>query len=127
MALEFEPKARAAFLEKACDGDQELRREVESLIAEGDSDSRCPIDKPVWEHDASLAETSEIRPLSPGVQVGAHGALEFVQVHVAHRGRLQHAGFRDRREVLEHPDYRPLRKSIIDFLENHAHRGAWGA
>ena len=71
-ALEFEPKARAAFLENACEGDQELRREVESLIAQGDSDSRGPIDRPVWARDASLTETLEIRHLSPGVQVGAY-------------------------------------------------------
>jgi nitrate ABC transporter ATP-binding subunit len=34
---------------------------------------------------------------------------------------------RERRGVLEHPDYRRLRKSIIDFLENHAHKAAWGS
>lgn len=27
---------------------------------------------------------------------------------------------RDRRDVLEHPDYRRLRQSIIGFLENHS-------
>src|SRR5499426_3511224 len=31
-ALELEPTAHAAFLDKACDGDDELRREVESLL-----------------------------------------------------------------------------------------------
>src|SRR5215475_13788307 len=31
-ALELEPAAHAAFLDKACDGDDELRREVESLL-----------------------------------------------------------------------------------------------
>ena len=71
-ALEFEPNARAAFLETACESDQELRREVESLIAQGDSNSRGPIDRPVWAHDASSAETSESRRLLPGVQVGAY-------------------------------------------------------
>jgi hypothetical protein len=34
---------------------------------------------------------------------------------------------RDRRDVLEHPQYRRLRQSIIDFLENHAHKGSWGS
>ena len=71
-ALEFEPNARTAFLETACESDQELRREVESLIAQGDSNSRGPIDRPVWAHDASSAETSESRRLLPGVQVGAY-------------------------------------------------------
>ena len=33
LALELEPQHRAAFLERACSGDQQLRREVESLLA----------------------------------------------------------------------------------------------
>jgi nitrate/nitrite transport system ATP-binding protein len=48
----------------------------------------------------------------------------------AHVGEILTMPFarpRDRREVLEHPQYRPLRQSIIDFLENHAHRAAWGS
>ena len=31
---------------------------------------------------------------------------------------------RDRRGVLEHPEYRNLRKGVIDFLEHHAHQSA---
>lgn len=31
--LELEPMERAPFLDKACDGDETLRREVESLLA----------------------------------------------------------------------------------------------
>ena len=41
----------------------------------------------------------------------------------AHVGDIMTVPFprpRDRRNVLEHPDYRRLRQSIIDFLENHA-------
>ena len=41
----------------------------------------------------------------------------------AHVGDIMTVPFprpRDRREVLEHPDYRRVRQSIIDFLENHA-------
>jgi ABC-type nitrate/sulfonate/bicarbonate transport system ATPase subunit len=34
---------------------------------------------------------------------------------------------RDRRDVLEHCDYRRLRQSIIEFLENHAQKGSWGS
>lgn len=32
-ALEYEPKDRANFIAEACEGDSELRREVESLLA----------------------------------------------------------------------------------------------
>jgi nitrate/nitrite transport system ATP-binding protein len=41
----------------------------------------------------------------------------------AHVGDIMTVPFprpRDRRNVLEHPDYRRVRQSIIDFLENHA-------
>jgi len=72
-ALELEPKARAAFLATVCDGDQQLRHEVESLLAQGDSDSRGPLDRPVWAHDATLAKTSEgSQALFAGVQIGAY-------------------------------------------------------
>jgi nitrate/nitrite transport system ATP-binding protein len=45
----------------------------------------------------------------------------------AHVGEIMSLPFgrpRDRREVLEHPDYRRLRQSIIHFLENHAKQSA---
>ena len=72
-ALEFEAKARAAFLETACEGDHELRRQVESLIAQGDSDSPGPIDNPPWAPVGTLTtEATEIRWLSPGAQVGPY-------------------------------------------------------
>jgi hypothetical protein len=29
---------------------------------------------------------------------------------------------RDRKAVMEHPDYYPLRERLIEFLEIHAHR-----
>jgi nitrate/nitrite transport system ATP-binding protein len=44
--------------------------------------------------------------------------------HVGDILSLPFARPRERREVLEHPDYRRLRQSIIDFLENHAHQSA---
>jgi nitrate/nitrite transport system ATP-binding protein len=40
--------------------------------------------------------------------------------HVGDIMSLPFARPRDRRDVLEHPDYQRLRKSIIDFLEHHA-------
>jgi nitrate ABC transporter ATP-binding subunit len=40
--------------------------------------------------------------------------------HVGDILTLPFARPRNRRDVLEHPEYRPLRQSIIDFLENHS-------
>src|SRR5215813_12749571 len=36
-ALKYDPSQRASFLNQACDGDQELRQEVESLISSRNS------------------------------------------------------------------------------------------
>ena len=44
--------------------------------------------------------------------------------HVGNIMPLPFARPRDRREVLEHPQYSRLRQSIIDFLENHARQSA---
>lgn len=70
-ALEREPSDKAAFLDTACGGDRELRREVESLIVHGDSDSG-PIDSPAWTHRADLIDDSKTQWLSPGLQVGPY-------------------------------------------------------
>ena len=44
--------------------------------------------------------------------------------HVGQILTLPFARPRDRHEVLEHPEYRRLRQSIIDFLENHSKQSA---
>ncbi len=52
-ALEQKTEDRAAFLESACDGDDGLRREVESLLASFDESDRI-IETPVAEAAANL-------------------------------------------------------------------------
>ena len=47
-ALKLEGSQRAAFLEKACSGDEELRREVESLLA-SDAQAESFLESPVLE------------------------------------------------------------------------------
>jgi serine/threonine protein kinase len=54
-ALEREPGGRSAFLDQACQGDVELRREVEALLAQGDA-----------------AGDSTVTMLSPGAQLGPY-------------------------------------------------------
>ena len=53
-ALEREPGGRSAFLDQACQGDVELRREVEALLAQGD------------------AGDSTVTMLTPGAQLGPY-------------------------------------------------------
>ena len=54
-ALEREPGGRSAFLDQACQGDVELRREVEALLAQGDA-----------------AGDSTVTMLTPGAQLGPY-------------------------------------------------------
>jgi serine/threonine protein kinase len=54
-ALEYEPGARAAFLDEACSGDDELRAEADSLIAAYDAAGELSL--PGW--DAALTGESE--------------------------------------------------------------------
>ena len=52
-ALERKPEERAAFLDEACAGDEELRKEVEALIAAHEQ-SVSFIEKPALEVEARL-------------------------------------------------------------------------
>ena len=50
-AVEREPEERAAFLAVACAGDEDLRREVESLLAQPSTDEM--LDRPAWAPEAT--------------------------------------------------------------------------
>jgi len=50
-ALELEESRRAAFLEEACAGDEELRQEVESLLKFDDRRGERFIEEPAWEKE----------------------------------------------------------------------------
>jgi len=65
-ALECEPGERTALLARA---DPELRREVESLLAQ--QSGKTPLDHPAWEGAASLL-ASTVAALSPGTQLGPY-------------------------------------------------------
>ena len=58
-ALDSEPGARAAFLNKACSGDETLRKEVESLLA---CLPECPgfLDSPAIEMEAKALAKDQI-------------------------------------------------------------------
>jgi predicted Ser/Thr protein kinase len=65
-ALAREPAARAALLAQA---EPELRREVESLLAQ---ESRGqPLNRPAWEGAASLLESTVVQ-ITPGTQLGPY-------------------------------------------------------
>ena len=74
---EREPSAREAYLAESCSGDQELRREVESLLAE--SDSRELLNKPALEILAGVLANPDHRPrLAPGRRLGPYEIVELI-------------------------------------------------
>ncbi len=67
-ALKRPPAQRGAFLAEKCAGDQDLLREVESLLAQ---DSNAPIlDEPPWAGLTALDSTLSI--MTPGTQLGPY-------------------------------------------------------
>jgi serine/threonine protein kinase len=80
-ALEREPAERAAFLADACDGDEALRQEVESLVA-GDERARYFIEMPALEILARQRSDPEDLPrvgrVVPGTRFGAYEVMSIV-------------------------------------------------
>jgi serine/threonine protein kinase len=79
-ALDREPGARGAFLDEACAGDADLRREVDSLLAQ-QSAARDFLERPAAQHSARVASRREGvvqepqaagGPLAPGAQLGPY-------------------------------------------------------
>src|SRR5215469_6751760 len=65
-ARELEPSRRSAFLARACNGDEELRRELESLLAQ-DPAREGKLDRP----PAGLLNDSAVK-LAAGAQLGRY-------------------------------------------------------
>jgi eukaryotic-like serine/threonine-protein kinase len=58
-ALERAPNQRTAFLAEICGSDDELRREVESLLRHGESQDAL-VDRPAWEAAGELLDTHTV-------------------------------------------------------------------
>jgi serine/threonine-protein kinase len=69
-AMERGPEMRAAFLEAACSQDPDLRREVESLLAQGAPAGRF-LEKPALDESATMTIGGAI----PGSRVGPYRIL----------------------------------------------------
>ena len=91
-AINFRPEERGLFISQACSGDEELRSEVESLIASHE-ESGSFIDKPAFEAAASLL-ASEKGELKPGQTIGSYQVMAFIsrggmgEVYLAEDKRL---------------------------------------
>jgi len=91
-ALKCEPTARAAFLERACKGDEALRREVESLIVSHEQPDSL-IDSPADDLAAELLAGSDAA-LTAGQIVGPYKIVSLIgkggmgEVYLAQDTRL---------------------------------------
>ena len=76
-ALELEETRRAAFLEEACAGDEELRREVESLLQFDDGRGDRFIEEPALEVAAKMMAHEKPESLI-GQQLGSYQILSLL-------------------------------------------------
>src|ERR1051325_3786805 len=91
-ALMYRPEERGPFILRACSGDENLRSEVESLIASHE-ESGSFIDQPAFEVAASMlaGERAELRP---GQTIAAYEVISFIsrggmgEVYLAEDKRL---------------------------------------
>jgi len=91
-AITHRPEERGLFISRACSGDEELRSEVESLIASHEQSGGF-IDQPAFEVAASLL-VNEKAELNPGQTVGSYEVISFIsrggmgEVYLAEDKRL---------------------------------------
>jgi len=69
-AMDVDPSARTTLLAEACHGDPDLRREVETLLAQEQEQAPGLMDRPVWDAAAQLLE--EIPALASGTVLGPY-------------------------------------------------------
>src|SRR5690349_18528596 len=86
------PQERSSFISQACSGDEQLRSEVESLIASHEQSGDF-IDQPAFEVAASLI-AGERAELAPGYTIGSYEVRSFIsrggmgEVYLAEDKRL---------------------------------------
>ena len=91
-ALERQPEERAAFLDQACSGDSDLRREVETLLS-ADDQAQSFIESPAYQLAPELLTDDQPRSLV-GKTIGPHRIIKQLgsggmgQVYLAEDFRL---------------------------------------
>ncbi|HKS09245.1 MAG TPA: protein kinase [Pyrinomonadaceae bacterium] len=91
-AINYRPEERGVFISQACDGDEDLRSEVESLIASHERSGEF-IDEPAFANAATLFANDNAE-LKPGQTIGTYEVLSFIsrggmgEVYLAEDKRL---------------------------------------
>jgi serine/threonine protein kinase len=73
-ALEQSPEDRRPYLEKACGGDEELRRDVESLLASDDLAANF-----LESREPQVDEPAPVARIAGGTRIGSYMILEFLR------------------------------------------------
>jgi eukaryotic-like serine/threonine-protein kinase len=93
-ALEYEPAERSSFVAKACDNDETLQKEVESLLAAHEKDGSF-IDAPAYQAAAESILEDAPAELKPGQVLGSYEIISFTgrggmgEVYLAQDKRLR--------------------------------------
>ena len=91
-AINYRPEERSSFISNACSGDEELRNQVESLIASHEK-SGSFIDEPAFEAAASLLMREKVE-LNSGQMIASYEVISFIsrggmgEVYLAEDKRL---------------------------------------
>ena len=133
-ALALAPGARGAYLDAACAGHEDLRREVESLLASHVPEGDHLLDTPAFDVRSGLAQAEPTSMI--GRRVGAYQLLEVIGhggMGEVYRGRradghydqqvaikLIRSGFEDRRVLLDR--FRIERQILANFDHPHIAR-----
>jgi len=76
-ALELKPEARADFLDKKCNGDTELRREVETLLDSAEKPMDF-LEKPVLEAASQMVAENPHETIAPGTQLAHYQIISML-------------------------------------------------
>src|SRR6266853_1729143 len=75
-AAEKDSARRESFLAEACGGDDELRREVQALLAQPSELGK--LDRPAWEAGTSLLSEAFPAEIKPGTKIGQYRIESFL-------------------------------------------------